>query len=48
MKSDQLYPQASRELSEKRSSLAPEIADAFRSFSKAVFKEGPCLKRRSS
>ena len=40
MKSDQLYPQASRELSEKRSSLAPEIADAFRSFSKAVFKEG--------
>ena len=40
MKSDQLYPQASRELSEKRNSMAPEIADAFRSFSKAVFKEG--------
>lgn len=40
MKSDKLYPQASRDLSETRNSLAPEIADAFRNFSKAVFKEG--------
>ncbi len=40
MKSDQLYPKASPELSQKRNSLSPEIADAFRNFSKAVFKEG--------
>lgn len=40
MKSDQLYPAASREISEKRASLAPEIAEAFRNFSKTVFKEG--------
>ena len=40
MKNEQLYPDASRELSEKRNMLEPEIADAFRAFSKAVFKEG--------
>lgn len=40
MKSDQLYPKASRELAEKRNSLAPETAEAFRIFSKTVFKEG--------
>ncbi len=40
MKSDQLYPEATREISEKRAALAPEITEAFRNFSKAVFKEG--------
>ncbi|GEO04795.1 alkyl hydroperoxide reductase AhpD [Adhaeribacter aerolatus] len=40
MKSKQLYPEASLALSAKRSSLAPEIAEAFRNFSQAVFKEG--------
>ena len=40
MKSDQLYPKATKEISEKRAALAPEITEAFRNFSKAVFKEG--------
>lgn len=40
MKSDQLYPAASHEISEKRASLAPEITAAFRNFSKIVFKDG--------
>lgn len=40
MKSEELYPLATPELSQKRNSLNPEIADAFRNFSKAVFKEG--------
>ncbi len=40
MKSDQLYPEATREISEKRAALAPEIMEAFRNFSKAVFKDG--------
>ncbi len=40
MKSNELYPLPSRELSEKRNSLAPEISEAFRNFSKTVFKEG--------
>jgi AhpD family alkylhydroperoxidase len=40
MKSDQLFPPATREISEKRNSLAPEISEAFRNFSKTVFKEG--------
>ena len=40
MKNEQLYPDASRELSEKRNSLVAEVSDAFRAFSKAVFKKG--------
>ncbi|PRY01207.1 AhpD family alkylhydroperoxidase [Pontibacter ummariensis] len=40
MKEDHLYPNGSRELAERRNALAPEVAEAFRSFSKAVFKEG--------
>ena len=40
MKSNELYPKVSRELSEKRNALAPDTADAFRQFSKTVFKEG--------
>ena len=40
MKSEDLYPLASPELSQKRNSLNPEIADAFRNFSKTVFKAG--------
>ncbi len=39
MNSDQLYPKATREISEKRATLAPEITEAYRNFSKAVFKE---------
>lgn len=40
MNSDQLYPEATREISEKRAVLAPEITEASRNFSKTVFKEG--------
>lgn len=35
-----LYPPATPEMSKKRSDLAPETAEAFRNFSKTVFKEG--------
>ncbi|HEX6849535.1 MAG TPA: carboxymuconolactone decarboxylase family protein [Chitinophagaceae bacterium] len=40
MKSIQLYPEATKEISEKRSALTPELTEAFRGFSKSVFKEG--------
>ena len=40
MNNERLYPEASRELSQKRNALVPEISDTFRAFSKAVFKEG--------
>ncbi len=40
MNTDRLYPEATREISEKRAALAPEIMEAFRNFSKAVFKDG--------
>jgi AhpD family alkylhydroperoxidase len=40
MKSDLLYPKSTREISEKRAALAPEISVAFHNFSKTVFKEG--------
>jgi AhpD family alkylhydroperoxidase len=40
MINNQLYPQATKEISEKRTALAPDITEAFRNFSKAVFKEG--------
>lgn len=37
---DPLYPEATRELAERRHQLAPGPADAFRAFSKAVFADG--------
>lgn len=37
---DNLYPTASRELSEARQALATETNDAFVAFSKSVFKAG--------
>ncbi|MEP7376844.1 MAG: carboxymuconolactone decarboxylase family protein [Chitinophagaceae bacterium] len=40
MKNNQLYPEATMEIAEKRAALAPEISEAFRNFSKLVFKEG--------
>ncbi len=40
MNNGHLYPVATREISEKRRALVPEAAEAFRNFSKAVFKEG--------
>ena len=35
-----VYPQATRELNQKRESLAPEISAAFRPFSERVFADG--------
>ena len=35
-----VYPQATRELAEERSRLAPEPAAAFRAFSQSVFADG--------
>jgi len=35
-----MYPSATRELSQKREALAPEIHAAFQSFSQAVFSDG--------
>jgi AhpD family alkylhydroperoxidase len=35
-----MYPPASRELSEKRRALAPEIETAFQAFSRQVFADG--------
>jgi AhpD family alkylhydroperoxidase len=34
---DELYPKATREMSEHRRALAPEVHDAFNAFSKEVF-----------
>ena len=40
MKNNKLYPELTKEISEKRTALAPQISEAWRSFSKTVFKEG--------
>ena len=37
---DEMYPQASRELAQERTRLAPEVAEAFRAFSQRVFADG--------
>lgn len=37
---NELFPAATPEMSKKRGDLAPEITEAFRNFSKTVFKEG--------
>lgn len=40
MKSNQRYPETTKEIYDKRVALAPEMAEAFHNFGKAVFKEG--------
>lgn len=35
-----MYPQATREMAEKKAALAPKQIEAWRNFSRAVFKEG--------
>ncbi|MEO6901636.1 MAG: carboxymuconolactone decarboxylase family protein [Bacteroidia bacterium] len=40
MENDSLYPKATKELSDKKAALAPETMEAWRNFSKTVFKEG--------
>jgi AhpD family alkylhydroperoxidase len=37
---EDLYPKATREMVELRHELAPEIGDAFRTFSERVFEDG--------
>ena len=37
---NQIYPENSRELKEKRRQLAPKPAEAFKAFSQSVFAEG--------
>jgi AhpD family alkylhydroperoxidase len=38
--SESMYPQATREIAERRRALAPEAEAAFREFGQAVFKDG--------
>lgn len=40
MDNDKLFPKTTRELLEKKAALAPENIEAWRNFSKAVFKQG--------
>jgi AhpD family alkylhydroperoxidase len=40
MKNDHIYPEVTREIIEERVRLAPESIEAFRNFSRTVFKEG--------
>jgi len=40
MSKDALYPEYTREIIEKRAALSPDNIEAWRNFSKAVFKEG--------
>ena len=40
MENNQLYPKATREMAEKKAALAPDSIEAWRNFSKIVFKEG--------
>jgi AhpD family alkylhydroperoxidase len=37
---EQVYPVATKELAEQRTSLAPKTAEAFKAFSRSVFAEG--------
>lgn len=37
---ERMYPKATKELSDKRAALAPEVMEAWSHFSKTVFKEG--------
>jgi AhpD family alkylhydroperoxidase len=37
---EEMYPQASRELAQERTRLAPEVAEAFSAFSERVFADG--------
>lgn len=40
MDNETLYPEANRELADKKAALAPKNIKAWRNFSKAVFEEG--------
>ncbi|MBL0309669.1 MAG: carboxymuconolactone decarboxylase family protein [Bacteroidetes bacterium] len=40
MENESLYPKTTKELADKKAALAPENLEAWRNFSKTVFKEG--------
>ncbi len=40
MENDSLFPQSTKELADKKAALAPENIEAWRNFSKTVFKAG--------
>ncbi|KAA9345694.1 carboxymuconolactone decarboxylase family protein [Adhaeribacter soli] len=40
MDHDHFFPQPTREIAEKRAALAPEALEAWRNFSRTVYKEG--------
>ena len=40
MENDNLYPQVTKELADKKAALAPRNIEAWRNFSKTVFEEG--------
>lgn len=40
MENDNLYPQVTKELAEKKAALAPRNIEAWRNFSRTVFEEG--------
>jgi AhpD family alkylhydroperoxidase len=40
MENDNLYPKATKELTDKKAALAPKNIEAWRTFSKTVFQEG--------
>jgi hypothetical protein len=48
MNNNRLYPEATKEISEKRTSLAPEITEAFRNFSKTVLKKVRFQKKQNN
>ena len=45
MENNQLYPKATSEFAEIKAALAPESMEAWRNFSKTVFKEGVLPER---
>lgn len=40
MKNSEMYPESTRELADKKAALAPQNIEAWRNFSKTVFKAG--------
>ncbi len=40
METEPLFPDATKEIADKRASLAPDAIEAWRNFSKTVFKDG--------
>ena len=43
--SEDLYPKPTKALSDRRHNLTPDVEEAFRAFSKAIFKEGALSRK---